>query len=210
MTSATIQNQFIQICPSGAFYATVGSEPDDARALLLQLLSSDASLPFSHELIMELTDLDEAEAKALFDKLIDRNFIQLSKTPARVITESVEKILPELLVGLSDSGKVALADDHGFCLGSTGFEEEQAEALCALAADLSSLHERHSLLLNRDMQVMGESWGMLDPVGLSQIGFWVIHLGHQRFVLIIDQMPRLNQNNFVDLLSVLARRYLDY
>ncbi len=210
MTSATIQNQFIQICPAGAFYATVGSEPDDARALLLQLLSSDVSLPFSHELVMELTDLDESDADGLFNKLLAKNFVQLDKTPSRLISDSIEKILPELLGGLSSSGKVALADDHGFCLGSTGYEADHAEALCALAADLSSLHERHSLLLNRDLSFMGESWGMLDPVGLSQVGFWVIHLGHQRFVLIIDQMPRLNQRHYVDLLSVLARRYLDY
>jgi hypothetical protein len=210
VTSATIQNQFIQICPAGAFYATVGSEPDDARALLLQLLSTDVSLPFSHELIMELTDLEEDEAKELFDKLIDKNFVQLSKTPVRVLDDSIEKILPGLLKDLSNTSKVALADDHGFCLGSTGYDADHAEALCALAADVSSLHERHRLLLNRDLAFMGESWGMLDPVGLSQVGFWVIHLGHQRFVLVIDQMPRLNHNSYVDLLSVLARRYLDY
>lgn len=210
MTSATIQNQFIKICPAGAFYATVGSEPDDARALLLQLLSSDMSLPYSSELVMELTDLEESDAADLFNKLLDKNFVQLSPTPARTINESIEQVLPELLSGLSSSGKVALADHHGFCLGSTGYEADHAEALSALAADLSSLHERHSLLLNRDLEFMGESWGMLDPVGLSQVGFWVIHLGHQRFVLVIDQMPRLNQNNYVELLSVLARRYLDY
>ncbi|MCP4595793.1 hypothetical protein [Neptuniibacter sp.] len=210
MTSATIQNQFIQICPAGAFYATVGSEPDDARALLLQLLSSDVSLPFSEELVMELSDLERDEAQELFQKLQDKNFIQLVKNPSRVISEPLEKALPELLAGLSSSGKVALADDHGFCLGSTGYEADHADALCALAADLSSLHERHRLLLNRDLTMMGESWGMLDPVGLSQVGFWVIHLGHQRFVLVIDQMPKLNQGNYVDLLSVLARRYLDY
>lgn len=85
-----------------------------------------------------------------------------------------------------------------------------AEELCALAADLSSLHERHSLLLNQKLGLMGESWGLLDPVGLSQVGFWVIHLGYQRFILVIDEMPKLNQNNYVDLISVLARRYLDY
>ncbi|PIE23799.1 MAG: hypothetical protein CSA60_04005 [Neptuniibacter caesariensis] len=210
MTSATTQNQFIQICPAGAFYATVGSEPDDARALLLQLLSSDVSLPFSRELIVELTDLEGDEADKLFEKLVSKNFVGLSNSPSRIISDSIEKILPALLKELSSSGKVALADDHGFCLGSTGYEPHHAEALCALAADLSSLHERHSLLLNRDLSFMGESWGMLDPVGLSQVGFWVIHLGHQRFVLIIDQMPRLNQSCYVDLLSVLARRYLDY
>jgi hypothetical protein len=35
-------------------------------------------------------------------------------------------------------------------------------------------------------------------------------MGSQKFMLIVDEMPKLNQQAFVDLLSVLARRYLDY
>lgn len=210
MTDANIETQFIQVCPAGAFYATAGSEPDDARSLLLQLLSSDAALPFSYELITELTDLEKDAARILFDKLLGKNFMKLTSTPAEILNDSIEKVLPELMAGLSSTNKVALADSQGFCLSSTGFDTDYTDSLCALAADISAMHERHQLLLNKDLSLMGESWGMLDPVGLSQIGFWVTHLGQQRFILIIDQMPRLNQNNFVDLLSMLARRYLDY
>lgn len=210
MTDTITKTQYMKITPAGAFYATIGSEPDDARALLLQLLSSESSLAYSAELVMELTDLSKDAANKLFRKLLKKNFVKLSVTPTIILSDTVEKLLPELLTGLSNSGKVALADGHGFCLGSIGYEADHAEGLCALAADLSSLHERHRALLNRDLNLMGESWGMLDPVGLSQVGFWVIHLGHQRFMLVIDQMPKLNQQNYVDLLSILARRYLDY
>lgn len=210
MTTEKSQTRYIQICPAGAFYATVGSEPDDARAMLLLLLSSEVAIPYSSQLVEKLTGLGEREAEDLFTKLTEKNFIELVETPNELVTGSVEQLLPDLLSGLSNAGKVALADHHGFCLGSVGYDDEMAEELCALAADLSSLHERHSLLLNQRLGFMGESWGLLDPVGLSQVGFWVMHLGHQRFILVIDEMPKLNQENYVDLISVLARRYLDY
>lgn len=210
MTDSVATTKYMHITPAGAFYATIGSEPDDARALLLQILSAETSLAYSQELVMELTDLGKEPASKLFRKLLKKNFIKLSVKPTTILTDTVQNLLPELLLGLSSAEKVALADDHGFCLGSVGYDADHAEGLCALAADISSLHERHRALLNRDLSLMGESWGMLDPVGLSQVGFWVIHLGHQRFVLVIDQMPKLNQQNYVDLLSILARRYLDY
>lgn len=204
------RTEYLQITPAGAFYATVSSEPDDARALLLQLLSAEIALPYSEELIEELTDLDQEQAADLFNKLREKEFVELNENPVVVVDEVVEKMLPELLPLLSSTGRVALADDQGFCLGSSGYEDSHAEALSALAADVISLHERHLPLLNRELSFSGESWGVLDPIGQSQVGFWVVHMGSQKFMLIIDEMPKLNQQAFVNLLSVLARRYLDY
>jgi hypothetical protein len=204
------RNEYLQITPAGAYYATVSSEPDDARALLLQLLSAEIALPYSEELIEELTDLDQEQASDLFNKLREKGFVELNENPVVVVDEVVEKMLPELLPLLSNTGRVALADDQGFCLGASGFDDAHAEALSALAADVISLHERHLPLLNRELSFSGESWGMLDPIGQSQVGFWVVHMGSQKFMLIVDEMPKLNQQAFVNLLSVLARRYLDY
>lgn len=210
MLDDSSRNKYLQITPAGAYYATVSSEPDDARALLLQLLSAEIALPYSAGLIEELTDLDTEQAEELFAKLLDKGFVDLCDTPKVVVDEVVEKMLPELLPKLSNTSKVVLADDQGFCLGLSGYDEAHAEALAALAADVISLHERHLSLLNRELSFSGESWGMLDPIGQSQVGFWVIHMGSQKFMLVVDQMPKLNQQAFVDLLSVLARRYLDY
>lgn len=210
MLEDSFRTEFLQITPAGAYYATVSSEPDDARALLLQLLSAEIALPYSEELIEELTDLDQDQAAELFSKLREKGFVELNENPVVVVDEVVEKMLPDLLPLLSSTGRVALADDQGFCLGSSGYEDSHAESLSALAADVISLHERHHPLLNRELSFSGESWGILDPIGQSQVGFWVVHMGSQKFMLIVDEMPRLNQQAFVNLLSVLARRYLDY
>lgn len=56
---------------------------------------------------------------------------------------------------------------------------------------------------------MGESWGLLDPVGNSMLGTWIIHIGSQLFAVIIQGQPNLNQHQFVELISALASRYLD-
>ncbi|MFW1677780.1 hypothetical protein ACFVYJ_08355 [Pontibacter sp. JAM-7] len=210
MTEENKTNQFIQITPAGAFFATVCPEPDSARAFLLQLLSADVSIPFSPLLVSKLTALPQDESDQLFQKLLDRGFVELKTTPAETINDNLESVLPALLPDLSSAGKVVLADDLGFCLASSGYDENHSEELAALAADLSSLHSRHNSLLNGELSFMGESWGLLDPVGLSQVGFWMLYLGKQRFVLVIEKMPRLNQQVYVDLLSILARRYLNY
>jgi hypothetical protein len=94
-------------------------------------------------------------------------------------------------------------------LGATGFNRDHADALAALSADLISLHQRHQALLNKELNLMGESWGLLDPVGNSTLGTWIIHIGTQSFVIVIHGQPNLNQHQFVELISALSSRYLD-
>jgi len=202
--------RYLQVTPSGAYYATVNSQSDDARALLLQLMSSDAPIAYSSEIFAELADLDKDMADALFQKLIARRFLVLSDNPAEPVSGSLETILSKVLPVLSTTGKVVLGDDQGFCLGSSGFDQDHADSLAALAADLISMHHRHHQLLNRDLELMGQSWGLLDPVGNSLLGTWIIHVGSQMFALVIHEQPNLNQHQFVELLSALASRYLDY
>ncbi|MBQ0757833.1 MAG: hypothetical protein KBT66_03935 [Amphritea sp.] len=202
--------RYIAITPSGAFFATLNSTPDDARAMLLQLLSTDFELLYSLELISELADLDEVPAMGLFQQLLDRGFVCLTETAPEIKRGPLEDTLPDLLMKLSDSSKALLADDQGFCLSSTGYPSEQAETLAALAADLISLQERHQKVITNDLELAGDSWGIMNAAGQSQVGFWVVHIGHQRFSLVISDMPRLNQQAFAELLSCLARRYLDY
>lgn len=202
--------RYIAITPSGAYFATLNPTPDDARALLLQLLSTEFDLLYSLELVSELADLEEGPAMGLFQQLLDRGFVALTEAPPEIPTGPLENILPGLLKQLSDSGKALLADDQGFCLSSTGYSAEQSETLAALAADLISLQERHKRVISGDLGLAGDSWGIMNAVGQSQIGCWVIHMGHQRFCLVLSDMPKLNQQAFSEILSCLARRYLEY
>lgn len=202
--------RFLQVTPSGAYYATVNSQPDDARALLLQLLSSETPVEYTEEVFAELADLDQELASALFKKLLAKRFIFLTDSPHVPKKGSLESILAQILPVLSSTGQVVLGDDQGFCLGSSGFDSDHADALAALSADIISMHDRHHQLLNRDLELMGQSWGLLDPIGNSLLGMWIIHIGSQIFALVIQEQPNLNQHQYVELLEALASRYLDY
>ncbi|WP_293266010.1 hypothetical protein [Neptunomonas sp.] len=209
MTIKGTKKRYLQVTPSGAYYATVNSQSDDARALLLQLMSSEIPIEYSPEIFAELADLDKELADVLFNRLVARRFLALVQEPIVPPQGSLESTLTDILLTLSATGKVVLGDDQGFCLGSSGFDRDHADALAGLAADLISLHQRHNLLLNKELQLMGESWGLLDPVGSSMLGTWIIHIGSQAFAIVIQGQPNLNQHQFVELISALASRYLD-
>jgi hypothetical protein len=201
--------RYFQVTPSGAYYATLNTQPEPLRALLLQLLSADTHIPYLGSLLQKLTGMDENEAQALLDKALHHGFVDLSQNPDPIATGTIEQLLPEYLPQLAD-GRVLLADDQGFCLGQSGFDSEEAEAVAGMAADLVSMHERHQGLLNRHLGLEGSSWALVDAVGQSELGFWTHHVGEQKFLLILEGMPHLNRQPFVDLMSVLIRRYLDY
>lgn len=204
-----INERYLQVTPSGAYYATVNTQPDDARDLLLQLMSKDTPLEHSIEVFAELADLDYEPASALFNHLIARRFISITQEPVVPKQGSLESIIEGVLLALSATGKVVLGDDQGFCLGSSGYEKDHADALAAMAADVISFHQRHQLLLNNELQLMGSSWGLLDPVGNSTLGIWVIHVGPQLFAIVVHGQPNFNKYQFVELISALASRYLD-
>jgi len=201
--------RYFQVTPSGAYYATLNTEPEALRALLLQLLSADTHIPYISSLLQKLTGMGEEEAQTLLDKAVQHGFVDLPQNPESIATGTIEQLLPEYLPQLAD-GRVLLADDQGFCLGQSGFGAEEAEAVAGMAADLVSMHERHQALLGRHLGLDGSSWALVDAVGQSELGFWTLHVGEQKFLLILEGMPHLNRQPFVDLMSVLIRRYLDY
>lgn len=200
---------FFQVLPAGAYYATFSSEPDDMRALLLQLLSADTHVPYMPALMEKLTGLSKDGAMKMLDEMCTRNFIELVPTPTQVVDGPLEEVLPELIAPLGE-GKVLLADEQGFSLAHKGFKPEEEEAVAGLAADVMMLAERHERLINSQLELYGCSWALVNSVGQSDLGFWVITVGRERFLLIIEGMPYLNRKPFVDLTSILIRRYLDH
>lgn len=201
--------EFIKITPSGAYYATLDDEPDPSRALLLQFLMADASFPYSDKLVVELSGEDPETSKHLFVSLLERGFVELVPKPMVLINQSIERTLPDLLPRLSSKEKAILADDQGFCLGNVGYDEQHAEQIAALSGDLLSLHGRHKGLLNSQLKLMGESWAIVDPLGQSQLGFWVFQFSQKRFVLALEGIPKFNDEAFIYLVSALARRYFE-
>jgi hypothetical protein len=122
-------------------------------------------------------------------------------------SDLLENILPGLLNKMSENGKVLLSDMQGFYLASHGFPHEVAEELSALSAEIAIVHERRSGLLMNNLGLASHAWAIVDVFGNSQIGFWPLFIGKNRFVIAISGVPHFNQPEFVELIWALSMRY---
>ena len=194
--------------PAGAYYAVGNPNMDANRVTLVNVLRNSDQSPLGENQVTSWTGETDLQSglKVLF-RLQRLGLIHGAETPVPAVTQRLEDVLPTLLGRLSDTGKAILADDNGFYLAASGFPHETAEELAALAGDLLSLQKRHSRLLKNNLNQGSEAWGLVDPAGRCDLGFWPLYLGKQTFVLIIGDTPRLQNQEFVTLVQALTRRY---
>ncbi|MCG8426235.1 MAG: hypothetical protein MI754_02615 [Chromatiales bacterium] len=194
--------------PAGAYYAVSGIDKNPSRELLKAILSYTESPLLSVDSIKEwIKSGDDSEAYELLYHAQSLGWLEGFEEPKIPPTDALENILPVLLPDLSSNGKALLADGQGFYVASAGFPHEAAEELSALSADVANLHERHGGLLNNNLGLNSGAWALVDTAGNSQIGFWPLFIGAQRFVLVISGTPRLNQPALTSLIWTLSIRY---
>lgn len=198
---------FLEPTPAGAYYATCSTNDEPARRLLLGIMS-ESTLPVSEVSRFTLwSGLSEADSLELVKRLQELGWLCGNDTPLSAPIGPLEEILPGLLAKVSIEGRALLADDQGFYLSTHGIPHEAAEAISAVSADLSSLYDRHQRLLTNNLGLSQQAWALTDAAGNSQLGFWPLYIGNQRFVLMIQGRPTINQPAFRDLVWVLALRY---
>jgi hypothetical protein len=198
---------YLEPTPAGAYYAVSSAHDEPARRILIGIMS-DSSLPLSDiSRISHWSGESEADTMALVKRLQEMSLLSGTKNQLTVPDGSLEVVLPNMLAKVSIENKALLADDQGFYLSTSNFPHEAAEALSAVSADLGSLYDRHRLLLKNNLSLDVQAWALSDAAGNSQLGFWPIYIGKQRFVLIIQGRPTLNQPSFRDLIWVLLLRY---
>lgn len=201
---------FLRPTPAGAYYAVCGPEPDPARQLLLALMAEPVAPALTVGAVRAWTgEDDEVAAVEVLAQAQDRGWIEGWSEASFAETESLEVVLPRLLPALSSTGMALLADDQGFAVSAHGFDDQAAEELSALSADLAILHARHRSLLHRNTSLETSAWALVDAVGNSQVGFWPLFIGDHRFVLVIGGVPRTNHPQLTDLIWTLAIRYGD-
>lgn len=123
-------------------------------------------------------------------------------------TTALEIILPQMLESLSSTGHTLLADDHGFCLASSMFSDEDSEALAAMSVKFLTIYNRHHTEIQNNLPFPTQAWGMLDAAGHSYLGVWPIFLEYRKFNLLIKGLPKLNHDDFVTLIWLLYNRYV--
>ena len=199
---------FMGVTPGGSFYAVQSDADEFGREFLRKLLSVSETPAFNLEIAQDLSGLDsETETLEFIHLLQDAGFIYGQKEPEVAPAGNLESMLPNVLQSLSDDGRAVLAEGQGLYLGSSGFPHEAAEELAALSASLTAIYRRHKDVLKGNLGYSQRAWGLIDAAGNSEIGFWPLYIGGDRFTLIVGGMPQLNQPAFTQLVWALERRY---
>ena len=202
------EDLFMGVTPGGSFYTVQDDTEEFGRQFLHRLLTVDQMPSFSLDVAKDLSGLsDETEALEFIHLLQDAGFIYGQQSSQAAPSGSLESMLPKLLESLSDDGRAVLAEGQGLYLGSSGFPHEAAEELAALSASLTAIYKRHKDVLKGNLGYRQRAWGLIDAAGNSEIGFWPLYIGKDRFTLIVGGMPQFNQPAFTQLIWALERRY---
>lgn len=202
------QGLYIAPTPAGAYYSVSGVEQTPYRRFLQFLLSQKSNPLLNINRLKQWQQIDDDEqALELLYQIQSLGWVGGIDTQSSAPQGMLEDILPGLLADLSDSRKVLLADAQGLYISSQGFSHETAEELSALSADIASMHNRHQHVIQHNLSLSTSAWSLVDAAGNSQVGFWPMYIGDQRFVLVISGLPYLNQPSLTNLIWALYNRY---
>ena len=197
--SDNMENSFIRVLPAGCYHAVEGREPTVARGLLHRILGNAVTPAFS-------------DYPAIIQKNIialnTSGFISFDNAQTRLPDGNLSDLLPQVLPALSERKRVVLTEARqGLFLDFTGVSQEQAEELAVLAASLRSLSDTRTELLTNQLSITSRAFGIVDPSGNSEIGFWPLHIAENVLTLIVLGIPRFNSVEFCTLVWALIERY---
>ncbi|MDO5686355.1 MAG: peptidase M23 [Neisseria sp.] len=208
-TSLSLQTQlYPKITPAGAYYAVSGYQPNPSRALLHGILKMETPKAVNREALAQWTNTENYDtALNLLYRLQRLEFLYGEEAPTVVPQTDLENRLPTMLGKLSDTGKALLADDNGLYFATAGFHHESAEEVAALAGEVARLSEQHALLIKNNLNINQNSWAICDPSGRSEMAFFPLYFGDVKLILVVGGNPQLQNDDFVELIQVLYRRY---
>ena len=197
--SETIESSFLRVLPAGCYYAVESRETTVARVLLHRILGNAVTPAFS-----DYTQTDQKDIIALNSS----GFICFDDARTTLPDGNLSDLLPQVLPALSERRQVVLTESRqGLFLDFTGITQEQAEELAVLAASLRNLSDTRTDLLTNQLSITSRAFGIVDPSGNSDIGFWPLHIADNVLTLIVLGIPRFNSVEFCTLVWALLERY---
>ena len=208
MSSYSLKDNFyVYATPGGAYYATLSARKEPARRFLQRLLGEKVTPLLTQDLLEEWSGLHGDEALELAHRMQSLGFIQGLEASMEPPEGRMEDLLSELLKELSDDGRAVLAESQGLYISSSGYPHETAVELAALSAELVDLRSRHAGLVDSNLGLASGAWALVNAAGNSEIGFWPLYYGGERFTLIAAGRPQFNRSAFISLIWVLGQRY---
>ncbi|WP_347485948.1 hypothetical protein ABFV80_000925 [Vandammella animalimorsus] len=188
-----MDDAFLMLTPAGALHSHALRQPDEACAALQSLMHGEQT-PRRSAWLAQSPEHRAVLARALYEGWVD----ELPRSlPAPTL--NLDHYLPHAIAGLSSTRTAALASDQGFCLARVGYDERQAETLCAVAADFSDFMQRQQ---QRGWSNSGRAISFYQGIDMlmpdtSLALFWVDGVGYW---LILGGEPLLNNRALVELI----------
>lgn len=195
---------------AGVYHLVCHPGTTSAAKLFSDILVQKETRIISAEDAQRIMEIDNDEVfVSEMQNIFSLGWLEEHDAPLQLPDDSLEELLPQLLAALSSTGHTLLSDNHGFPLFSSGFSQQDAEALSAMSAEFSTIYEKYRFIIQNNADSPTQAWGMMDAAGNSSMGIWPINIGYQGFNLLIQGVPKLDHPNFVILVWLLYSRYYE-
>ena len=202
------KNMFMEVTSAGVFHLVCTPEMNDIKKVLFNILSYGFREELSIEIIMRVTGAGSVEdALGIIYKLQRIGYIKGSTSVAVQNFGDADNMLTVMLGRLSSIGKAVLADGDGMYVASSGLTHESAEELAGFSVECINLYQKHIRLMVNNLRIGSSAFALVNPSGRSEIGVWPVYIEHLRFALIIEGLPRLQHEDFVNMIRLLYSRY---
>lgn len=197
---------YLHVSAYGAQFFLQSQQDKNIKAVLQLMLSLNHSVTLT-ELVGQLKDIIELPLAFILD-LHEKGYLTSSNTPMSPVDPIGLSSILDGLSYLSLGRKTALADAQGFQLAQCGFEDIQAEQLCALSVEVLDWQRRRQSALTEITGSADTSLSIVNKKGKATTGFWPIYIGDQTLVLILQGRPRFDHDEFCQLLYLLGNHFL--
>ena len=131
-----IASDCFMLTPAGVLHAFSLKSPDDTAMTLQALLTGE------HSLSLAAWTACNPLASGMLACAVERDWVQLLRGSLRGPDVRLDDFLQHVIASLSGERRAVLAFEGGFCLGRAGVDQDEAELLCAAAADYSDFAAR--------------------------------------------------------------------
>lgn len=192
---------YLTLTPAGVFVAFLEKQPSPKALALQALISAKNSLTknewldqYRHDWLAEF--LEKGWVEELNESLIAPDM-------------PLDAFLPYVVASLSGSRKAAIASNEGFCLAKIGYSQEDAERLCAAAADFFDFVMRQE---QRGLRLSGYALSLFSQVDLllPEVSFVFLWIDGAGYVLILSDEPLTNNRAFVELIWAIKTSHLKF
>ena len=188
---------WLMLTPKGVLHAFAHSEPDAEQSALQTLVAGNHALAAA-EWAAGASAAGVEQVEEFFDRACAQGWLNVLRRQVPGPDVRLDDFARHVIAPLSGERRAVLASDGGFCLGQSGVDQDEADALSVAAADFSAFARRQSARgwrgAERHVSFFSDS-NLLLP-DWSFVPFWVDGSGYW---LVVAGEPLLNNLAMVEL-----------